>query len=131
MTRLFAKEIKYAFQAITRHHLRRLSEHNEVNFAIMCPTGRHRYQRLTGTVTFAHGHWTPTFASAILRVDNLPVQSKSGSGVLDFLILIIPIRPVPKIMPHQIEVNRVSRFKGRAVTRFVKEFCTDFAKDWG
>jgi hypothetical protein len=126
MARLFGQGMRHAFQVVSRHHLRTQSKDSEDHFTILSSSN----QVLTGTVTYVHGHWTLNPASAILRVENLPVLSRLGRGIIDFLIVIMPIRPIPKITQHQIEVNRVSKFKGANIKDFIRHFCADFARDW-
>lgn len=72
MARLFARETKRVFEEISRS--RSQSGDTEVAFAVLCPDKGGSVQRVTGMVTFAHGHWTPEPSSAILRVEHLLVK---------------------------------------------------------
>jgi len=85
---------------------------------------------INGHATFAHGHWTDGPQSAFLRVENLLVQLKSGTGTVDFVIFILPIQQEPQIVEKQVEVNGVYTFHGSQIEDFVDEFRRTFAEAW-
>lgn len=128
MTELFAREIKRVFEEIARSRSR--SGDTEVAFTVLCPDKGGSLQRVSGMVTFAHGHWTPEPSSAILRVEDLLVKTPSGTGTVDFVIVLMPIRPTPQISENGIDVNGVNKFQGANLQDFLKDFLTEYIREW-
>ena len=81
------------------------------------------------TISLASSHWTTEPFSAHLRIEDLPVRLSAGSGLVDFIALIMPLKPNPKVF--EVDVNKVSRAKGVTnIDAFIEEFCKRFKSEW-
>jgi len=87
-------------------------------------------QKVNTRITLAPTHWTTEPFSAYFRIQNLPARLRSGEGLVHMAMLIMPLRPNPKIKERQVKVSIVYKFKGPTIEDFVKEFRKSFAKGW-
>lgn len=85
---------------------------------------------IDGRLTFVHGHWTDGPYSAIFRITNLPSELTSGTGLVDFVIYIMPTERNPKIDESQIKINTIYKFKGPQINDFLIEFPKVFVEAW-
>lgn len=85
---------------------------------------------INGRMTFMHGHWTTKPFSSLLRVENLPVQLSSGTGLVDLIVLIVPIRRNPRIYEKYVEINEIRKFHGTEISDFEREFRKSFVTIW-
>jgi hypothetical protein len=77
----------------------------------------------------AHSHWSNEPYSCVLRIEDLPASLSSGQGRVDFIALIMPIKPKPKVYEINVSiVRRAQRVKN--IDDFNQEFCAAFKSEW-
>ena len=87
-------------------------------------------QMVDTSLSLAHSHWTIKPFSAYFVIEKLPARLRSGKGLVDMAMLIMPLKSNPKIKVRQVRVSIVHKFKGSKIGDFVKEFRKSFARAW-
>ena len=121
---LNARTLRTLFPLLYEHLKKEYPKVIVSNLALPADSG----QLVHGKVTLVHGHWTEEPQSAHLHLEDLPVVLNSGKGSVDFIVLIMPIKPAPKVL--EVNVIKVSKHTVTDIDEFIREFCDEFKSEW-
>jgi len=128
---VLARRLKRRFDLAKRQHLKTGAASGCRDLSVSFQDDESRREiTVSGEITFVPGRWMTEPFSAIFRIENLPAKLQNGSGVVDIVLVIMPLDQQPKISEGKIEVNAIPEFKGLRIDDFIEEFRKSFIKGW-
>lgn len=124
------RELKPAIISLCKEHHEKIEEGQEEIFAIPYHAGDQRIHTVKGIINIVRNAMSPTFFGANIIFENYECELSSGSGTVEFSLVLPEVSETCGIVDQLVRVSIVNHFTGSDIDAFIDEFIRYTVMEW-